>query len=1093
MKAFFRRHPVATLGVAVIILGATGVALAPWWIDLGPVRTKIQGAASSALAGTLTYERMDLSWFPRPEVVIRGLKVSVPGHAGGTVRTVRVSPFLLPLVRGRVVLSKVGVDGLDLRVDLNAPKNAERSLAPPNPDWTQTLRSVGSQTLDVELSQSRVVLSRPTGKSLTFEGIRFEASLRSADGRAGFTLSRLSADSPRLLVEGSVRADAGAPSLEAAAKGSALDVTNIRAKLLSFAGDDAVIAAILGIVRGGTLTSFSFASSGKAPGDLGVLEGMSIRAVVKDGKIRVPGPNLDLEGVTADVALEGGALTAKNAAARVGKSRASGGTVLVGLAKGDDRLRVDAQVQADLADVPAILERVIPSRTFHEEVALVEGLRGSATARITIGDLKSAPVTSVSVSDMRFSANYRRLPWPLRVDGGEFTFDGRRMDVNRLSGGLGRSTFSGLKARVRLGKAPALEEASGAIDVAFEDFLEGARSIPGAEAPLEGVRRWEGSAHIDLRRASGPLARLAEASVDASGTFKEILFSSSSLPTLSIPSGRFAVGNDAVRVSDAAVRTLDASLLVSGVWSGWRGGAGKIDTAADGELGPETIRWGWERASLPAKFLPAAPIALHSVRVALAPGGALSVSGDLVVANGPRLTLDLAGDGKKIDVRNLTIADGDSAASVALLRPDAAFDARFKGRLALSTVGRLFAGGQRHPGGIEGDFRALVPAENLARVTAEGALTATGLEVQTPAGPVTIERLDVRAAKNRFDVASSSVVLDEQKFSIAGSATLRDKAIVLDMDVATGDLAWTSVEKVLARIEDAKKKAPAQPAAPAPLAIGGDVRVSVDSFAYRDFVFRPVLAGVRLGKDAVSAAIRKAEICGISTTGEARFPAGGVMAVEARAYASGPDINVPLTCLGIENVGMTGAYEASVQVKGEREASGLPRAIRGPLTFKAVKGRIGKATVLTRILGVLNATDVFAGKSGSRVGEAMPYDAITLEGEMAKGRVSIREAALKSPSITMAATGTVGVLDQSLDLAVLSHPLSTVDKIVQAIPVVRTILGVNFLAVAVKVTGTIGDPKVAVTPGRDVGKGLVGILQRTVTLPVKVFDPPASE
>ena len=90
----------------------------------------------------------------------------------------------------------------------------------------------------------------------------------------------------------------------------------------------------------------------------------------------------------------------------------------------------------------------------------------------------------------------------------------------------------------------------------------------------------------------------------------------------------------------------------------------------------------------------------------------------------------------------------------------------------------------------------------------------------------------------------------------------------------------------------------------------------------------------------------------------------------------------------------------------------------------------------------------------------------------------------------MAATGTIGFLDRSLNLMVLSHPLSTLDKIVQAVPVVRRVLGTNFLAVAVKVTGTLDDPKIQVSPAKDVGKGLVGILERTVTLPVTVFDPP---
>ena len=358
---------------------------------------------------------------------------------------------------------------------------------------------------------------------------------------------------------------------------------------------------------------------------------------------------------------------------------------------------------------------------------------------------------------------------------------------------------------------------------------------------------------------------------------------------------------------------------------------------------------------------------------------------------------------------------------------------------------------------------------------------------------MSIERADVHAAGNRFELTSASLVLEEQRFSASGSATLRDGAIDLDMDVSAGDLAWTSVEKVLARIEDGKKNEPAAaPRKPGPAlpAIRGDVRVALESFSYGNLVWKPVLAGVRFGKDAVSATIRQAEICGISTTGEARFLPGGAMAVDVRAEAAGPDINVPLTCFGFEDARMTGGYEAGVQVKGEGPASEIPRAVRGPLTFKSQKGRVGKATLLTRILGVLNATDVFKGKSRTRAGDAIPYDSITVDGELSEGRVAIREAALKSPSITMAATGTVGLLDQSLDLMVLSHPLSTIDKIIQAVPIVRHILGRNFLAVAVKVTGTTGDPKVTITPGRDVGKGLVGILERTVTLPVTVFDPP---
>ena len=42
---------------------------------------------------------------------------------------------------------------------------------------------------------------------------------------------------------------------------------------------------------------------------------------------------------------------------------------------------------------------------------------------------------------------------------------------------------------------------------------------------------------------------------------------------------------------------------------------------------------------------------------------------------------------------------------------------------------------------------------------------------------------------------------------------------------------------------------------------------------------------------------------------------------------------------------MTGSYEASAEVRGEGAVADLLRAVQGPLKFKAMKGRIGKATL----------------------------------------------------------------------------------------------------------------------------------------------------
>ena len=258
---------------------------------------------------------------------------------------------------------------------------------------------------------------------------------------------------------------------------------------------------------------------------------------------------------------------------------------------------------------------------------------------------------------------------------------------------------------------------------------------------------------------------------------------------------------------------------------------------------------------------------------------------------------------------------------------------------------------------------------------------------------------------------------------------------------------------------------------------------------FETLLWKPVLADIELAKESVTATVRKADVCGISTTGELQFLRGGAMSAMARVASVGPDINASLTCLGFENAGITGRYEASLEAEGKGKAADLPRALQGKLAFQASNGTMGKASVATKILAVVNMTAVFGGKSRDRLGGAMTFNEFTVEGQMENGRVSIREAALKSPSFTMVGSGTVGYLDKSVDLMVLARPFSTVDKIIQMIPVLRYILGRNFLSVAAKVTGDLDDPKIRLAPAREVGQGLVNVLARTVKLPVQVFDP----
>ena len=632
------------------------------------------------------------------------------------------------------------------------------------------------------------------------------------------------------------------------------------------------------------MTSFSFAAGGKTPGDLGIFERMSIQAVLADGNVRIGSVGLDLREARGEVAVEKGVLSAVHAAARIGRSQASDGSVRIGLAANDDTLQVVATVQSDLAELPGILSRAVRGGSFHEELSLVEDLAGSATARITIGDRAGALETKVSVSEMQLSGRYRRLPWPIRIRGGTFSYDGNRVEVSRLSGNVGSSTLSGLAARVRLGNSLVFEKVSGNFDLTLDELFPWLASRKEMEALRTKITGLRGSIGLSVSGFSGPITRPVDWQYEATGALKDLVLDSSFLPgTLEMKSGGFRIDGETIRVTGLDARTGDTTLRVSGVLNGLRRGPREVEAVVDGETGPEAVGWIWQKASLPVEFLPAAPIALREVRVGLAGEDTLTLAGSFTFRNGPRVTLDILKDGEGTDVRRLTIADSLSDSSISLGLRKTELEVGFTGHLASATLGELLARKSLRPGHIEGDFHALVPRDHIGKTSASGILKAADLVIPTLAGEITIEILDARAEGNRLTATSSSLALDEQRLSLTGNATFKDEGIVLDMDVATDGISWEHLEKVLDRMSpEGKAAAGTKEREPSSVPISGILRLSIDSFTFRDFTWKPVLADIELAKESATATVRKAEVCGISTTGELQFLRSGAISAMAR-------------------------------------------------------------------------------------------------------------------------------------------------------------------------------------------------------------------
>src|SRR5262245_18897242 len=112
---------VAALGGLCVILLVAAALLLPRILDSQAVREKIRSFLLSKTNGNVAIENINLKWFPRPAVVIRGASLAFGDKVGGKVQSLEVYPSLRGLLTGNLDISRVEVASPALSVHLAEP------------------------------------------------------------------------------------------------------------------------------------------------------------------------------------------------------------------------------------------------------------------------------------------------------------------------------------------------------------------------------------------------------------------------------------------------------------------------------------------------------------------------------------------------------------------------------------------------------------------------------------------------------------------------------------------------------------------------------------------------------------------------------------------------------------------------------------------------------------------------------------------------------------------------------------------------------------------------------------------------------------
>jgi uncharacterized protein involved in outer membrane biogenesis len=951
---------------------------------------------------------------------------------------------------------------------------------------------------EVQGSIPRLAVDNGNG-TVVIKGESLKGVFRTDKDKTTVSLRNMNLDYPQGNVRGEWVWDRAAPHISLELKGKNVDVSSARKAALALAGKFPITHKLCDAIRGGKVPEITFSTHGSTPEALGKVEHITLKGNMTEGDIMVQVGQMNWKDVKGEVFISQGILEAKNLQGQLGQSRAWEGTLKMGLKDLKEKnapFHLDVSLEADLSQLPSILKRIVKNPSFLQQMDLIDDLQGNATGRLVLGDNMGSIKTHVDVSKSNMVARYRPIPYPLEIKRGTLFHDGKKIDLKTVTGKIGKSSFSGLSARLDWRKEPYIEAKSGMSRILLDEVYPWLMSYKRLSEGLKNLKSLMGAVEASALSLEGPVLKPKSWKFRVAGEVKDIAVDTTLLPKpVTVIRGGFTATPDKISVTDAQTDALGASLNVSGLVEGYQKGVDRTEMAFSGTMKPEAIKWVSGIIHLPRELYIRSPVSIPHGNLTWQKGGGTTFSGDLAIANGPKISMDIMQDREALTVKELLVQDQKSNASITFNRKEGEIGLGFSGELHKSTLDLCLVENVCLEGWIKGDLQARVSIDQPARSIANGSVKAENIILPWILNvPTKIENIALGAGQDNLKVESAIVVLGDDRITLEGNVGATAEGFVLDMNLLANEVEWEHVRKVLGLDgEDGKEKEAKNAKDSWDLPVRGVLRLQSGGFVFGGFNWSPFHADISIDRNKVSIDVKEADLCGsIASPGRVSvFPQE--VQLEFKPAAKGQEFDATLACLANKKGLMVGKFDFDGEVTGRGKQEEVKKFLRGDLKLTAGEGRIYRANMLAKIFAILNVTEIFRGQLPDLRQEGFAYRSITAKGSLKDGKVILSEVIVDGSSMKIFSEGDINLMDKKLDLRVAVAPFKTVDFIVNNIPFVGYILGGSLVSIPMSIKGDWTDPAVSpLSTASAIGSGLLGIIERTVKLPVKVIEPLAS-
>lgn len=938
---------------------------------------------------------------------------------------------------------------------------------------------------------------RRGGEEQMISGNDIEGRVHLQPASLEIVLDRSRFENPRIGLSGRFTMDSTTRATFLEVNGIDVDAAGFGRVFLLVLGEHRTIQRIFEIIRGGRVPSIQFVSRGGSPREIHEPENFVIRGSMIGGRIHVPRAELDVEEASGEVVISKAVMEGRNLQGRTGNSLGRNGSLTIGFKKdqyGDAPFKLDIDLDADLAELPMVLERVVENEGFLHEIGLIRKIRGRARGRLVLGESFKAVKTRVDATEFSAAASYDRIPYPIDVRGRDFFYEGSLVRIGLLEGSLGKSLLSGVSGSIDWNEESYLRiSAASHCSVSLEEIFAWLISYENLRKSLRNYDSLKGLMHVERLDLEGPTRRSLMWKFAGRGTVENFAASSTFTPKpLEVKTGALEANQDELVVKDCAATLLDAPIILSGTLRGFWKELSDVDLILSGTVTPQFNLW--LMGILPGKrYLELrSPYSVSQGKLSWSRKEKFGFSGSIVTKDGTLAEVDLESGLEEFILHRLRIKDGESDATVSSRLRENVLSIGFTGNLNNRSVNRLLQDNPVQAGVLKGKLQAVVGIEDVGESQLHGEFFIQGFQWTSPRlAPLLVENASGSAAGNTITIQESSISWNDAPMRISGRAVLSKGACNLDVNLRAEHIDWETMHRVVDESQSDSTSEQKQEKKAA--TILGTVRIVADSFTHGNTRWEPFKGEVRLDRDSTSITVADSRLCGIPLEGSLRL-SGQDVELKATAAAKQEDLNSSVTCLWNKPDLVKGKYDlrGHFTVRGTKAVlseDGIIRSLQGNLELDARGGRIHRFGLLAKILSMLNVTEIYRGKLPDLVNEGFEYDTITARGDLEGGKLRLEELTIAAPSMKMFWQGEVDLVKNEVNLTLLVAPLRTLDRVIDNVPLVGTIVGGSVISIPVQVTGNLDDPTVIPLSPAAIGSKLLGHVKRVFDLPLKVVQP----